>query len=144
MPGIFGICDFSGKLELPKTVPKMREILSYQPFFESETVLGVKVGLGRVGLEVGDRSRLAESSTGNLLVYHGRIFNLQELGSSTESHSDTEIILALYQRFGPQFIPHLKGSFVLALWDAKIKQLLIGTARFGTRPLYYFQKPALF
>ena len=144
MPGIFGICDFSGKLELPKTLPKMREILSYQAFFESETVLGDKVGLGRVGLEVGDRSRLAESSTGNLLVYHGRIFNLQELGSSTEAHSDAQTMLVLYQKFGPEFIQRLKGSFVLALWDAKIKQLLIGNDRFGTRPLYYVQKPALF
>ena len=47
-------------------------------------------------------------------------------------------IIDLYNRKGTEFISLLRGSFAIALWDAREKQLVFGTDHFGTRSIYYW------
>ena len=62
--------------------------------------------------------------TGNAIVFNGEIYNFQELrkklvsaGDLFNSHSDTEVILALYRRHGIDCLKFLRGMFALAIWD---------------------------
>ena len=144
MPGIFGICDFSKRLDLTQQVESFKEILRYNPFFDSETVSVGNTTLGRVGLGMGDKGRIRSSDEHLAIVLHGQIFNLSELAKDSSGKVESETILNLHRASGSEFVSRLKGSFVLAIWDQKRQTLSIGNDRFGTRPLYYLQTPGIF
>jgi len=87
---------------------------------------------------------MTDPETGNCIVYNGEIYNFQELrrgceaaGTRFRSRSDTEVILALYRRFGPDCVQRLRGMFALAIWDARKSELFIARDRFGKKPLNY-------
>jgi asparagine synthase (glutamine-hydrolysing) len=78
------------------------------------------------------------------IVYNGEIYNfkeiraqLQGLGDSFRSDSDTEVILAAYRRWGLAAIDRFRGMFAFALWDDLEKVLHLCRDRFGVKPLYF-------
>lgn len=78
------------------------------------------------------------------VVFNGEIFNYLELrrdlelaGHSFYTHSDTEVIVHLYERYGLDFVAHLNGQFAIALWDVKQQRLVLARDRVGIRPLFY-------
>jgi len=78
------------------------------------------------------------------IVFNGEIYNFLELRQSLASegyefktHTDTEVILALYAKFGSDCLAHLNGMFAFALWDKKEERLFIARDRMGKKPLYY-------
>lgn len=77
------------------------------------------------------------------LVFNGEIYGYQEIRSSLDypfrTTSDTEVILALYERYGENLLDHLPGMFAFALWDDRKKLLFCARDRFGEKPLYYAQ-----
>jgi asparagine synthase (glutamine-hydrolysing) len=82
--------------------------------------------------------------TGNAIVFNGEIYNFQELrkklvsaGDLFNSHSDTEVILALYRRYGIDCLKFLRGMFALAIWDEKRQRLFLARDRVGKKPLNY-------
>ncbi len=79
-----------------------------------------------------------------VLVFNGEIFNFIELrqqlidtGRKFTTHSDTEVILHLYQEYGLDFVSHLNGQFAIALWDKRLQQLILVRDRVGICPLFY-------
>lgn len=77
-------------------------------------------------------------------VFNGEIFNYVELRRALEAegrvfytHSDTEVIVHLYDRDGDRFVEHLNGQFAIALWDSERRRLLLARDRAGIRPLLY-------
>jgi asparagine synthase (glutamine-hydrolysing) len=79
-----------------------------------------------------------------VLTYNGEIYNFQELrldlegaGYRFRSHTDTEVILALYLRDGLEMCRRLRGMFALALWDGRSEQMVLARDRLGIKPLYY-------
>lgn len=92
-----------------------------------------------------------QSNDGTLaIVFNGEIYNFQKLRNELafsykfKTKSDTEVILAGYQKWGIGVLQKIEGMFAFALWDEEQKQLLLARDRFGEKPLYYTQQKDIF
>lgn len=74
-----------------------------------------------------------------ILSFNGEIYNFQALKKtldiSFQTQSDTEVVLAAYQKWGPAFVDHLEGMFAIAIYDKG--RLYLFRDRLGKKPLYY-------
>lgn len=92
--------------------------------------------------------QLFESANGKYqLLFNGKIYNkeqlqcqLEKLGLSFETNEEAEVILALYQIIGLDFISQLRGMFSLILYDHTMQKIIAARDRFGIKPLYYFKQ----
>ena len=64
---------------------------------------------------------------------------LEKEGYRFRSKTDTEVILALYERYGENCVDHLRGMFAFAIWDERKRKLFLARDRFGQKPLFYAQ-----
>jgi asparagine synthase (glutamine-hydrolysing) len=78
------------------------------------------------------------------IVFNGEIYNFQALRAELEgcghrfyTASDTEVIVHAYEQWGRDAIRRLRGMFGLALWDARLKTLLLARDRIGIKPLHF-------
>jgi len=75
------------------------------------------------------------------VIYNGEIYNHRELRDQLTSYpfrtrSDTEVLLAAYERWGVDFPKVLNGIFAFALWDSACRRLLLVRDPFGVKPLH--------
>lgn len=77
------------------------------------------------------------------IVFNGEIYNFREirselevLGHSFKTASDTETLLRAWIQWGRNCLPRLEGMFAIAIWDRKKKQLTLARDRFGEKPLF--------
>lgn len=104
-------------------------------------------GFGHTRLSIIDRSRSGlqpmRSADGRLhLVLNGEIYNYRELRAELgdypfQSQTDTEVVLAAYERWGEACLDRFIGMFALAIWDEREQRLFAARDRFGVKPLYY-------
>lgn len=78
------------------------------------------------------------------ITYNGEIYNYVELrdelaGYPFRTRTDTEVILAAYERWGLGCLQRLRGMFAFGLWDATCRRLVCATDRFSIKPLYYWR-----
>ena len=78
------------------------------------------------------------------IVFNGEIYNYQELRANLEklghtfhTNSDTEAIVHLYSRYGADCPKYLRGMFAFAIWDEAKQELFIARDRVGKKPLLY-------
>ena len=77
-------------------------------------------------------------------VLNGEIYNhaalrtaLQAKGHQFRGRSDTEVIPALYDEYGDDFVSHLRGMFAIGLYDVAARRLIVVRDRFGIKPVFY-------
>src|SRR5580698_9122978 len=111
-------------------------------YVEPQAVLGHR-RLSIIDLSSGKQPISNEDGT-IWIVYNGEVYNFPELrnqllakGHLFKTHTDTEVIVHLYEEFGDECVKHLRGMFAFALWDARKKRLLLARDRVGIKPLYY-------
>jgi asparagine synthase (glutamine-hydrolysing) len=104
------------------------------------------VGLAHQRLAIIDLSDFAAQPmidrAGRAISFNGEIYNYLELRGqhtsySFETTSDTESILAVYDKLGVGTATALRGMFAFALWDPHRERLLLSRDRFGIKPLFY-------
>ncbi len=106
------------------------------------------VGLGNrrlsiVDLASGHQPIFNESGT-IAVILNGEIYNFRALrvtlegkGHRFSTHTDTEVIVHLYEEYGVDAVHRLRGMFALALWDGEHQRLLLARDRVGKKPLFY-------
>jgi asparagine synthase (glutamine-hydrolysing) len=79
------------------------------------------------------------------IVHNGEIYNykeirheLQKMGYTFHSQSDTEVILAAYDRYKTGCLQHFDGMFAFAIWDEQEQELFAARDRFGEKPFFYY------
>ena len=147
MCGICGIASENGVVDRERLASMSAALVHRGPDSDG-LVLAGPVGLAArrlsiIDLEGGDQPIANEDGTVHL-VQNGEIYNYRELraelqraGHRFRTHSDTEVIVHLYEELGETFPVRLRGMFAVALWDASRRRLLLARDRFGIKPLYY-------
>jgi asparagine synthase (glutamine-hydrolysing) len=128
----------------------MREELHHRgPDDEGELIEG-PIGLGHRRLSVVDLSPAGRQPLSNedgtlWLIFNGEIYNYVELatrlrsrGHRFQSHTDSEVILHLYEDEGEACLQQLNGMFAFVLWDRRSGSLFAARDRIGIKPLSYF------
>lgn len=80
------------------------------------------------------------------LVFNGEIYNYRELRTELgdypyTSRTDSEVILAAYEKWGKDCLDHFIGMFAFLLWDEGEQTMFAARDRFGVKPLYYATLP---
>jgi asparagine synthase (glutamine-hydrolysing) len=111
---------------------------------------GAGVGLGHrrlsiIDLSAAGRQPMANADGSLWISYNGELYNFPEHrerlarnGYRFRSRTDTEVLLALYEERGLDFLEDLNGIFAFALWDARTRRLLLARDHAGVKPLYYY------
>ena len=106
------------------------------------------VGLGHLRLSIidlaGSPQPMASADGRAMLVFNGEIYNYRELreelrGSGAQFHTDgdSEVILAAWQKWGPDCVTRLHGMFAFAIYDLAQRTLFLARDRLGVKPLFY-------
>jgi asparagine synthase (glutamine-hydrolysing) len=85
------------------------------------------------------KSAFAISFNGEIYNYQLLKDELKALGHEFNTHSDTEVILAAFEQWGPHSFARLEGMFAFALWDSRNKKCWLVRDASGIKPLYFLQ-----
>lgn len=85
------------------------------------------------------------------IIHNGEIYNYLEIRNELEKEgyvfrtkSDTEVILAAYDRWAEECVEHFDGMFAFAIWDEKEQELFAARDRFGEKPFFYSNRAGEF
>ena len=85
------------------------------------------------------------------ITYNGELYNFKSLRSELKADGvrfatecDTEVLLAMYEAFGPRMLERLNGIFAFAIWDSERDRLFLARDRLGVKPLYYSRHDGVF
>ncbi len=149
MCGICGIYNQKDRRPIDRGIlERMLERIRHRGPDGSQTLVLEQVGLGFNRLSFldlqGGMQPIQNEDRTLSLICNGEIFNYRELkaeltgkGHVFRTETDVEVILHLYEEYGTDFVNHLNGQFAIALYDDKIRQLLLVRDQIGIAPLFY-------
>lgn len=113
-----------------------------QGSWQHENVYLGHTRLAIIDLSDAGKQPMTDSTNRYTITFNGEIYNFKLLKEQLsdyqfKSKTDTEVILALYAKYGHETPLLLKGQFAFAIWDNKNKELFIARDRMGEKPLYY-------
>jgi asparagine synthase (glutamine-hydrolysing) len=149
MCGIAGMFNRSGRQAATETgMRQMLALLRHRGPDEFGILLDRETGLGNARLSIidlgGGSQPIANEDETLWIVFNGEIFNYVELrpelearGHKFRTSSDTEVILHLYEEYGPAGLDRMNGQWAIAIWDKNKRELFLARDRLGVRPLFY-------
>lgn len=147
MCGINGIIGLQEQHHAREQIDSMNNTLQHRGPDDAGLFVEEGIALGHRRLSIIDLSDAGHqpmlSHDGRyVLVFNGEIYNYQSLKKQLDypyrTGTDTEVILAAYEKWGEACLEHLNGMFAFALYDRQEKKILIARDRLGIKPLYYF------
>lgn len=153
MCGIAGIVYFDGRKVEHTMLQRMTDVIRHRGpdgeghWYNEE----MNVGFGHRRLAIIDLSAAANQpmiyNERLVITLNGEIYNYKELkvdlvkkGYVFYTHSDTEVLLAMYQEYKEKCLTYLDGMFAFCIYDTKGKSLFCARDRFGEKPFYYHFK----
>jgi asparagine synthase (glutamine-hydrolysing) len=153
MCGITGFCDLKGRREPDRALLKrMSDSLRHRGPDGSGEHFAPGVALGHRRLSIIDlatgQQPLYNEDRSVVVIFNGEIYNyqslipeLQALGHTFHTRSDTEVIVHAWESWGEQCVERFRGMFAFALWDAGRETLFLARDRLGVKPLHYALLP---
>jgi asparagine synthase (glutamine-hydrolysing) len=149
MCGIIAYFSSTKTLSEKKLIQSMRTIfhrgpdsMGYWTSSNKHVALG-HVRLSIIDLDEGNQplhsvcNRIHAVVNGEFYQFEQIREELAQKGYRFRTHSDSEILVALYQEYGTECVKHLRGEFSFVLWDEGRQRLFACRDRFGIKPLYY-------
>ncbi|OBK20104.1 N-acetylglutaminylglutamine amidotransferase [Mycobacterium asiaticum] len=148
------MCGAAGEVRLDGQVPDVAAVAAMAAVLSPRGPDGAgswsqgRVALGHRRLSIIDLSEagaqpMVDAELGLTIAWNGCIYNYKELRSELEghgyrffSHSDSEVLLKAYHRWGDDFVSHLMGMFAFAIAERDTGRVLLGRDRLGIKPLY--------
>ncbi len=157
MCGIAGFIDFNNRSS-KEILQECTNVLAHRgpdgcgfEFFQHENL---QVGLGHRRLSIIDLSSAAGQPMWYKhfnIIFNGEMYNyaevktqLESLGHTFITHSDTEVVLHAWEEWGPKMIDRFIGMFVFVIYDTQKKELYCFRDRAGVKPFYYYHHNGLF
>ena len=150
MCGINGILHLQSQRKVDERIlTQMRDAIEHRGPDDKGIFIDQNLGLGHRRLSILDVSTAGHqpflSEDGRYaMVFNGEIYNFKDFyselknhGYDIRTHSDTEVLLKLFQYQGLKMLNRLNGMFAFAIWDKLEKKLTVVRDRMGVKPLYF-------
>jgi len=148
MCGISGIINKNNKSISANEIKLMNDLVKHRGPDDEGYFFELNFSLGHRRLSILDLSSLGhqpmEFNAKYVIVYNGEIYNYLELRNDLlkddyrfKTDTDTEVVLAAYDRWGESCIQRFNGMWSFALYDRKKNILFCSRDRFGVKPFYY-------
>ncbi len=154
------MCGIAGLITRPDTIADqtliglMTRQLSHRGpdadggWAEENVALGHR-RLSIIDLTDGANQPLSSADGRYVITFNGEIYNYQAIRQQLtdypfQTNSDTEVILAAYERWGAACVDHFNGMFAFAIWDRHTKELFAARDRLGKKPFYYYHDEHVF
>lgn len=146
MCGIVGIIAPNAK-NYSESLQNMTDSIAYRGPDSSHHEYFENAALGHRRLSIIDltdsgKQPMFSDSKNECIVLNGEIYGFLDIKKKYNDYpykgsSDTELVLAMYQKKGKDLISDLPGMFSFAIWDEKKQELFCARDRFGEKPFYY-------
>ena len=146
MCGIAGIITPNAR-NYTEEIQKMTRAIAHRGPDAEHHEFSENAALGHRRLSIVDLSETGKqpmfsNTRKECIVFNGEIYGYQNIKKDFANYpyrgsSDTEIILAMYQKKDKNLLQELPGMFAFAIWDEEKQQLFCARDRFGEKPFYY-------
>jgi asparagine synthase (glutamine-hydrolysing) len=150
------VCGIAGytKLDHPIERGRIASVLDtirhrgpdHQGSHESDLIALGNARLSIIDLAQGNQPIFSPNGD-TLIVYNGEVYNhaelraeLEQLGHSFDTHSDTEVVLKAFLQWDSRSFQRLRGMFAIAIWSESRRRLVLARDRMGIKPLYLFHR----
>lgn len=145
MCGIAGIVSYCGVGGYKDNLDRMCESIRHRGPDEEGRYFFQRCAFGHVRLSIvdlkGGRQPMLSYDCKEGIVFNGEIYGYRDikktLNYSFRESNDTEVLLALYRKYGTQMARQTPGMFAFSIWDEKLQRLYCARDRFGEKPFYY-------
>ncbi|MCI1477718.1 MAG: asparagine synthase (glutamine-hydrolyzing) [Clostridium beijerinckii] len=147
MCGISGFINKNtAKIDMKKIIKNMTDTIEHRGPDGEGYYVNDNIALGHRRLAIIDLNEKANQplKTDNyILVFNGEIYNYIELKKELREYnyltsSDSEVILAAYDKWGKACVDHFRGMWSFILYDIKENIIFCSRDRFGIKPFYYY------
>lgn len=156
MCGICGIIRFDNKNVQEGQIREMMRIMKHRGPDDEGVYFENNIGLGFVRLSIIDLSQAGHQPMFSkdqryIMIFNGEIYNYIELreelikdGFVFHTHTDSEVLLNSYIRWGEECLHRFNGMWAFTIYDRQDKKVFAARDRYGVKPFYYFQSNEYF